>query len=542
MLYKKNYTIKDFRNAVFLGNTIFVNNALVKPDFKIDRKFNFSEKKQRKLRKKYNPEIHFSNNYNLDLNGATALHAAVIGGHIDILRTLLENGADINAQTDSGDTALHIAAIIGLKDIIKELLSNENINVDVENNSGKTAFFVAEKSGSPLKAKNTRNILGLFEQYYEKEYLKENVVKKVSFEEKSSYSLLKSLLAIKEGEEELSLDGVDSFHQADDKKNRDDKGKEKEVAKDEPLDDEVKDLHYFAENGLDSQLVGILNNGAWAKIDAQNEKGDTALHLAVSRGHTNVAAILLKNGASPEIRNKEGYTAENLANVNENAEEILDLFEKSIADRGDFISFDSKDDLHSFEKPKAEEYLKEKSSYGYHPDIPGAVFNLAVLKQSEFKRELIEIQTEENSHNLAKLNEKKAIKEYLEEENGKDGKGKGKESSEDAQKTGEELISTNFVFNGVKKKDKQQSFDFSEEQESSKQASPGSGSSSSSSKLPERSDFMASRIERFEPKKKRDVGSSSSGGPSTKVDQASAEPARKRVGKLKPEQRNPFLR
>lgn len=54
-----------------------------------------------------------------DNAGYTALHYAVRGGHLNICKFLLSNGADINAITRSGkSTSLHRAAFIGILTIL----------------------------------------------------------------------------------------------------------------------------------------------------------------------------------------------------------------------------------------------------------------------------------------------------------------------------------------------------------------------------------------------------------------------------------------
>lgn len=42
-------------------------------------------------------------------NGQTALHAAVASGHAEVVRLLVKQGANLQAQTDAGETALKIA-------------------------------------------------------------------------------------------------------------------------------------------------------------------------------------------------------------------------------------------------------------------------------------------------------------------------------------------------------------------------------------------------------------------------------------------------
>jgi ankyrin repeat protein len=63
-------------------------------------------------------------------------------------------------------------------------------------------------------------------------------------------------------------------------------------------------LMYASRNG-DAQMVIILLN-AGATLDLVNNKGETALHMAVA--YPNVVSILLKAGADPNIRDGGGFT------------------------------------------------------------------------------------------------------------------------------------------------------------------------------------------------------------------------------------------
>src|SRR5580658_9084156 len=57
--------------------------------------------------------------------GATALHDAVWSGHIDLVRLLLDHGADPNIpHGESGSTPLHFAAIKGQAAIAALLLDH----------------------------------------------------------------------------------------------------------------------------------------------------------------------------------------------------------------------------------------------------------------------------------------------------------------------------------------------------------------------------------------------------------------------------------
>ena len=81
-------------------------------------------------------------------NGKTALHAAVYDGHTGIVQLMLEHQADLNVKhTDGGCTVLHIAAEKGHKEIVKLLLDYEaDVNARCTD-SGRTALYTAAHKG-----------------------------------------------------------------------------------------------------------------------------------------------------------------------------------------------------------------------------------------------------------------------------------------------------------------------------------------------------------------------------------------------------------
>jgi hypothetical protein len=60
----------------------------------------------------------------------------------------------------------------------------------------------------------------------------------------------------------------------------------------------------------DLRLVRELAKDA---LDVRDAQGDTALHIAIRRGHTGAVMLLLDNGADPSVRDGEGRTALDLA-------------------------------------------------------------------------------------------------------------------------------------------------------------------------------------------------------------------------------------
>jgi ankyrin repeat protein len=81
--------------------------------------------------------------------GRTALHLAAMNGHLEIVKLLLEHGADVNAKTKEGYgyTALHSAASNGHLEIVKLLLEHgADVNAKTKY-GGYTALHSATMNG-----------------------------------------------------------------------------------------------------------------------------------------------------------------------------------------------------------------------------------------------------------------------------------------------------------------------------------------------------------------------------------------------------------
>ena len=85
-----------------------------------------------------------------DRFGATPLHSAVMNGHIEIARLLLQNGADVNAKDNDGYTPLHWAAFQGHIDILHLLVENGADLEAQENDGWRTLHFAADRGHLPF--------------------------------------------------------------------------------------------------------------------------------------------------------------------------------------------------------------------------------------------------------------------------------------------------------------------------------------------------------------------------------------------------------
>ena len=95
-------------------------------------------------------------------NNIRPLHNAATNGCTHVCEFLLKYGADMDAQTAQGDTALHLAAVNGHADIVSLLLSF-HANHAVSNSAGVTAEQLAS-------AKGYDSIAGMIQQHSNSEW------------------------------------------------------------------------------------------------------------------------------------------------------------------------------------------------------------------------------------------------------------------------------------------------------------------------------------------------------------------------------------
>ena len=75
-----------------------------------------------------------------------ALHLAAESGHLDIVKLLLDCGANVNSRGNFDRTALHLAAESGHLDVV-QLLLERGADIDIRAKNGRTALYFAAKSG-----------------------------------------------------------------------------------------------------------------------------------------------------------------------------------------------------------------------------------------------------------------------------------------------------------------------------------------------------------------------------------------------------------
>ena len=172
-------------------------------------------------------------------NGYTALHFAAEQGHLDVMRLLLEAGADKNAATQNGHTALHLAGLYGHLNAVQMLLVADK-NAATQN--GYTALHYAAGGGH--------------------------------------LDVVRLLLEAGADREKASADGTTALH--------------------------------FAVYNRHCEVVRLLLESG-ANKDAAAKDGTTALHLAAEDGSLDVVRLLLQAGADKNAAKEDGATALRIA-------------------------------------------------------------------------------------------------------------------------------------------------------------------------------------------------------------------------------------
>lgn len=224
----------------------------------------------------------------LDAEGMSALHWAARRNHIEMMRVMLDAGADINIAEDSekmsGTTPLHIACIYGNIEMVK-LLMEYGADDSIMNVSGNTAAHYAVKE---------------IESYI-----------KVDYEKRAKIVELLNNIDIprNDGKTPLILVQDGNYNDAGaitpiligrgaDVNHADNAGNTALLVQ----------TYWHCNKDVVKELVR-----AGADVNARNANGDTALHMALRGGNENVARLLIKKGADYEIANNKGQTPADIA-------------------------------------------------------------------------------------------------------------------------------------------------------------------------------------------------------------------------------------
>ncbi|CAG9773085.1 unnamed protein product [Ceutorhynchus assimilis] len=200
----------------------------------------------------------------------TPLMEAASAGHLDIVRLLVHHGAEVNAQSTSGNTPLMYACAGGHTDVVKFLLEN-GANVEDHNENGHTPLMEAASAGHVGLAKILL-MHGAGINTHSNEF-KESALTLACY--KGHLDMVRFLLEA----------GADQEHKTD-------------------------EMHTaLMEASMDGHVeVARLLLDSGAQVNMPTDSFESPLTLAACGGHVDLAMLLIERGANIEEVNDEGYT------------------------------------------------------------------------------------------------------------------------------------------------------------------------------------------------------------------------------------------
>ncbi|KAL2009325.1 hypothetical protein VTN00DRAFT_7519 [Thermoascus crustaceus] len=233
----------------------------------------------------------------------TALHLAVENGHRETINLLVEASANLSARNKHGQTPLHIAALAGYTDI--ESLALKGADLEVRQKDGQTILHLAAIHNSEevvrwlldhgvdqsAKDKNQTTALHLAAQKGHKgivEMLSRNVDNLLA---RNTFGQDPLILAA-QGNSEESIIRIMVEKGAD------------LTARDVPGRGA---LEYAAMRGDDAVVRLLIEKGA--PLDSRDGFGRTALHYASMSRHASTVRLLIEKGFEIDAADKDGWTA-----------------------------------------------------------------------------------------------------------------------------------------------------------------------------------------------------------------------------------------
>ena len=223
-----------------------------------------------------------------DSRGFSALHDAAQTGQVDVCEYLLQQGADVDVQTNKGTSSMHLAAKCNHADVIK-LLYQHGANVELRNKFNNTPLHTAALNGAHDALKT---LIELGSDVNAHGQYKRNALHYSA--EAGSIECCKELI---------------------------DRG----VPVDIRDKNNITPLYMAALDGHTKCIIFLIDDHG-ADVNAQRNSGRTPLHVACDQGHlAAVQALILHPNCDVNITDTNGKTPMDLA-IATNHQHIVSFF------------------------------------------------------------------------------------------------------------------------------------------------------------------------------------------------------------------------
>ncbi|XP_053466139.1 ankyrin repeat and death domain-containing protein 1B [Ictalurus furcatus] len=246
-----------------------------------------------------------------DKYGVTATHLAAWFGSLEILKLLVQGGADQRVVNMEGMNIMHCAAVNDHTDIIAYIVDDLQMReLDKEDHHGNRPFAVAAEHGC------VRMLQMLMEEPYKMATMEENQKGDTPLHlaaKNGHLGAVQLLLDYFEVRNEVNHAGETPLYLAADGAHEDCVLALLEADCDPniPTTNRISPLHSVCEKGYMPVVKLLVDHGA--QMNIQNQHLQTPFHLAVKNCHTTVIESLLESRCDTDITDHLGQTALHIA-------------------------------------------------------------------------------------------------------------------------------------------------------------------------------------------------------------------------------------